>query len=158
MTKGNLGHRKHARLFLAMFVFGIVGIGTQQAHATIMGMMSPFQLFITPTPVVTTSTVGLPALTSPTLYTAPNPASSPFNFAVFGLFSGQRLSFSSIPGVASSVSGTVTAPVSAAPVTASAIPVAAGPFTPNPEPATMLLFGSGLLGVIVIGRRRFHQN
>ncbi len=158
MTKGNLGHRKHARLFLALFVFGIVGAGTQEAHATIMGATGAFPSFITPTPVVTSATVGLPAMTSPTLYTAPSPAASPFSFAGFGFFSVPRIGFGSVPGIGSSVPGTLTTPVSVStPITAAAIPVTA-PDGINPEPATMLLFGSGLLSVIVIGRRRLRQS
>ena len=149
MTKGNLGHRKHARLFLALFVFGIVGVSTENAHATIMGMTSSFPVFITPSPSVTSATVGLPALTNATVVSSPSSVTSSFNFAMFGLFGAPRLTFASVPGVATSVGGTTTAPV----VTASAIAVTA-PDIANPEPATMFLLGSGLLAVVGFGRRR----
>ena len=149
MTKGNLGHRKHARLFLAMFVFGMAGVATQNANATIMGTMPAFPIFITPSPTVTASTVGLPNLTSSTVAGSPSTGTSSFNFALFGLFGGPRMTFASVPGVASSVPGTTTVPV----VTAPAIAVTA-PDISNPEPATMFLLGSGLLAVVGFGRRR----
>ena len=153
MTKGNLGHRKHARLFLAMFVFGTVGVATQNAQATIMGMTPAFPIFITPSPTVTTSTVGLPSLTGLALYTAPDPSASPFNFAVFGLFGGPRV-IGSVAGVSSSVPGTVS---TAAPVTASVVARAAAASL-DPEPATIFLLGSGLFAVVAIGRRRLRAN
>jgi len=183
MKKGRLNFVKHAGLFLALFVFGNLGV-VQRAQASVLSFQaimdaslgtsfsgplnayaplnaviaSPAIPVIAAPSVAVGSALGAPANQTATF--APTSSASNMAFAVFGLGGPKTTSlggFSSSLGF-HSVSGSTTAPVSVGPSAAapsfnSAPRLQAAP-TLDPEPASIFLFGSGLIAVVALGRKR----
>lgn len=173
MRERRLNSVKHAGLFLALFAFGMVSIGLKDAQASPLSL-GAFQssglsaVIVTPVIPVIAAPSGAVGLS---LGSAANQGSVSYGgfaprglnaFSVFGFgsFSGaSTLTAVSALGFPGSVAGSTTAPT-AAPGPPSNAPIfTAGPAhtaapTLDPEPASIFLFGSGLIAVIVISRKR----
>lgn len=160
MTKGRLNLSKHAGLFLALFAFGMPGVGLRDARANVLfGVSSPLGAPAVPATVVTSSTAGLPNLSAGTPVAAAGPAA--FTFGGFAFTNPVSSPITTVIGGTGSVSGSTTTPVTTGPSSTTSPstitkPVTAAP-TLDPEPGTIFLFASGLFGVVLIGRRRMRN-
>lgn len=172
MNRRRLNSVKHAGLFLALFAFGMVSVGLKTAQASPLSL-GAFQSSGWSTVIVTPV---IPVIAAPSgaiglsLGGAPNQGSVSYGgfaprglnaFSVFGFgsFSGtSTLTAVSALGFTNSVAGSTTAPLAAGPPSnapvLNAAPIHTAAPTLDPEPASIFLFGSGLVAVFAVGRRR----